>query len=91
MAKIFNWKKGINQKELKIVINTLNNDGIIIFPTDTVYGIGTKIFDIEGIEKIYKIKNRPYNKPLACLCYDINQINSIAYINDSAINYYQVL
>lgn len=58
---------------------------VIIFPTDTVYGIGTKIFDIEGIEKIYKIKNRPYNKPLACLCYDINQINSIAYINDSAI------
>ncbi len=57
---------------------------VIIFPTDTVYGIGTKIFDIEGIKKIYKIKNRSYDKPLACLCYDINQINSIAYINDAA-------
>lgn len=58
---------------------------VIIFPTDTVYGIGTKIFDTEGIEKIYKIKNRSHDKPLACLCYDINQIKDIAYLNEEAI------
>lgn len=58
--------------------------GVIIFPTDTVYGIGCKIFDNESIDKIYKIKNRDYNKPLACLCADINQINEIAYVNDKA-------
>lgn len=57
---------------------------VIIFPTDTVYGIGTPIFDVEGIEKIYSIKNRPKDKPLACLCSDINQIDSIAYLNDKA-------
>ena len=57
---------------------------VIIFPTDTVYGIGTKIFDLEGIERIYKIKNRPKSKPLACLCYDINQIESIANLTENA-------
>ena len=57
---------------------------VIIFPTDTVYGIGTQIFDIEGIERIYKIKNRPKDKPLACLCSNINQIDDIAIIDSSA-------
>ena len=58
---------------------------VIIFPTDTVYGIGTQIFDTLGIKKIYEIKNRPLNKPLACLCYDLAQIQSIAYLDDKAI------
>ncbi|MCR5349885.1 MAG: threonylcarbamoyl-AMP synthase [Acholeplasmatales bacterium] len=54
---------------------------VIIFPTDTVYGIGTPIFDLEGIEKIYEIKKRPKNKPLACLCSSIEQIKSIAKVS----------
>ncbi len=58
---------------------------VIIFPTDTVYGIGTPIFDIEGIKRIYKIKNRPLDKPLACLCSDLDQIKSICKVNDKAI------
>ena len=57
---------------------------VIIFPTDTVYGIGTPIFDLEGIEKIYQIKNRGKDKPLACLCANINQIEEIAVVDDNA-------
>ena len=53
---------------------------VIIFPTDTVYGIGTKIFDIDGINKIYDIKKRPKDKPLACLCSSLEQIKSIAVV-----------
>lgn len=53
---------------------------VIIFPTDTVYGIGTPIFDLDGIKRIYDIKHRPYSKPLACLCANIDQINEIAYV-----------
>ena len=55
---------------------------VIIFPTDTVYGIGTPIFDIEGIEKIYKIKNRSKDKPLACLFSNIGQMEDICYLDD---------
>ena len=57
---------------------------VIIFPTDTVYGIGTQIFDTEGIKRIYEIKNRPLDKPLACLCSNIKQIEDIAIIDDNA-------
>lgn len=52
---------------------------LIIFPTDTVYGIGCHIFDLKNIEKIYEIKKRSKDKPLACLCADLDQIKKIAY------------
>ena len=57
---------------------------VIIFPTDTVYGIGTPIFDIDGINKIYDIKHRSKDKPLACLCASLSQIEDIAVLNDDA-------
>lgn len=57
---------------------------LLIFPTDTVYGIGCSIYDIYNIDRIYEIKKRDKSKPLACLCYDINQIQDIAYVDDLA-------
>ena len=54
---------------------------VIIFPTDTVYGIGCKINDLDGIERIYKIKHRPKEKPLACLCASLDQIKEIAEVD----------
>ena len=44
--------------------NILSNGGLIIFPTETVYGIGCKFDDEEAINKIFKIKNRPASHPL---------------------------
>ena len=63
----------------------LNNNDVIIFPTDTVYGIGAKITDTLALEKIYEIKKRPKDKRLAVLCSSLEDIESIAYLNDDAI------
>lgn len=57
---------------------------VIIFPTDTVYGIGCKLFDTEGIKRIYEIKHRPLDKPLACLCASLEQIEAIAEVTPTA-------
>lgn len=57
---------------------------LIIFPTDTVYGIGCSIFDVDNIKRIYEIKKRDYAKPLACLCANLEQIESIAEVDDNA-------
>ena len=57
---------------------------LVIFPTDTVYGIGCSIYDINNIDRIYEIKKRDKSKPLACLCYDLDQIKSIAYVDELA-------
>lgn len=62
----------------------MNQNKVFIFPTDTVYGIGASIYDKEGMDRIYSIKNRPHNKPLAVLCANLEQINEICYVTDDA-------
>ena len=62
----------------------LDQGDVIIFPTDTVYGIGAKIKDTLALEKIYEIKKRPKDKRLAVLCASISDIDQIAVLNDDA-------
>ncbi len=50
---------------------------VIIFPTDTVYGIGCLYKDEASIKKIYEIKNRDFSKPMVILCADLGQINEL--------------
>lgn len=85
-CKVYDWKEKINEDELQYVINILNNSSVIIFPTDTVYGIGCNCFDDEAIKKIYSLKKRPNNKPINVLCDSLNKIELIAKcLNDKEI------
>jgi L-threonylcarbamoyladenylate synthase len=54
---------------------------IIIFPTDTVYGIGTSIYNGKSLKKIYKIKKRNLNKPISVLFYSLDQIKKIVVLD----------
>ena len=47
---------------VKKAVEVLQNGGIIIFPTDTVYGIGCRLDDEGAIKRVYKIRNRPEEK-----------------------------
>ena len=58
-------------------INAIKNGNIIIFPTDTVYGIGCDPFNADAIEKIYQIKNRQTNKFLPVLGYSKEVLSEI--------------
>ena len=55
-----------DKSSLQIVASVLLDGGILVFPTDTVYGIGC-ILDETAILKLYQIKNRPINQPTAVL------------------------
>ncbi len=55
---------------------------IIIFPTDTVYGLGCSIYDQESLKKIYNIKKRDNNKPISVLFSSLKQIKEIAIIDN---------
>jgi len=79
MSKIFDWKNSINYEELKIVIDTLENDGIIIFPTDTVYGVGCNCFSEKAIKKIFDIKQRLKENPISVLTNNVEKINKVAH------------
>lgn len=50
----------------------------VAFPTDTVYGLGADPFNISSIIKLFEVKGRDFNKPIAILCGDFDQILKIA-------------
>lgn len=60
-------------------------DELVVFETDTVYGLGCKISSENGISKIYNIKKRDNRKPLSILCSSIEQVKTIAILNEEAL------
>ena len=56
----------VMKKDMDLAIKTLNNGNLVIFPTETVYGLGGDATNIDAIRKIYNLKKRPLNNPLIC-------------------------
>lgn len=62
------------QRLIDQAISVLERDGIIIYPTDTVYGLGCSIFSKKGVSRIQQIKNRDPKKPMTLICSSERQI-----------------
>lgn len=82
MTEVYDWQKNINEDELNSCVNKLKNGGIVIFPTETVYGIGANAYNEHSVRKIYEIKKRPDEKPLSILVGNINEIEKYAVISN---------
>jgi tRNA threonylcarbamoyl adenosine modification protein (Sua5/YciO/YrdC/YwlC family) len=65
-------------------IDVLKSGGIIIFPTDTYYGLGCDLFNREGIEQILSIKNETDTKLFSFICSDLKDISKYAKVSDYA-------
>lgn len=74
----YNWKQTTNTDELKIVCNLIKNGEIVIFPTETVYGIGANAYDEKAIGKIFMAKGRPSDNPVIVHISDKKTISEIA-------------
>jgi len=57
-------------EEINNALQTLKNGGLILYPTDTVWGIGCDATNVEAISKVYKLKQRIDSKVLICLVAD---------------------
>lgn len=74
---IYNSKR--NKKEaISQAVFHLKNKDAIVFPTETVYGIGACIFDVGAVEKVFQIKNRPLDKPMAAHISSIEQVSLLS-------------
>jgi tRNA threonylcarbamoyl adenosine modification protein (Sua5/YciO/YrdC/YwlC family) len=69
---------------IKKAADVLRNGGIIIYPTDTVYGLGCDLSNKKGIEKIYDLKKRNRKQPLSFVCSDLKHISEYAKVTDYA-------
>ncbi len=96
MAK--NKPSVINKKNLMLSINAdnpqqrlinrvcavLEEGGLIVYPTDTFYGIGCNLFNKRGIQLIYRLKNRPLKKPFSFLCDSLKEVSRYALVSNYA-------
>ncbi len=77
MAKLIKiYDQNPNPKEIEKVVNVLKNGGLIIYPTDTVYGLGCDICNNKALEKIAKLKNVRLDKAdFSFICYDLSNLS----------------
>ncbi len=65
-----------NQRHIKTVVECLLDGGVIIYPTDTIYGLGCDIFQTKAIERIARIKQvDPAKAQLSFVCYDLSDLS----------------
>ncbi len=79
---LYNWEDEITDEELEEIIKILKNDGVIIFPTDTVYGLACNCYSEKAIARIYEIKKRASYKPISVLTDSIEKIHLVANMNE---------
>lgn len=66
-------------RHIKTVVECLRSGGVIIYPTDTIYGLGCDIFQQKAIEKICRIKKvDPQKAQLSFVCYDLSHLSDFA-------------
>jgi tRNA threonylcarbamoyl adenosine modification protein (Sua5/YciO/YrdC/YwlC family) len=72
-----------HQRYIKMASDILSNNGLISYPTDTVYGLGASIYSKSAVDRIYKIKQVSNTKLLSFICKDIGEISEYAQISNS--------
>jgi len=79
------WEDKPSEAALQKVVNVLKDGGIIIYPTDTVYGLGCDITNSRALEKIAKIKGVKLEKAnFSFVCYDLSNLSDYVKQIDTA-------
>ena len=66
---------------VELAAGVVQRGGIIVYPTDTVYGLGANALRAECVERLFKIKKRPSSKPVPVMIKDIAMAQEIAFLN----------
>lgn len=68
----------VEADKIRMIAGVLQGEGIMAFPTDTVYGLGANCFAKSAIQRIYRLKGRKPSKPLSVLISDRSMVQSLA-------------
>lgn len=78
MENYLDLKNKNEYEKLKRPSQIIKQGGIVVFPTETVYGIGTNGLNEASIKRLYEVKKRPLNKPISLLVSNIEMIEMVA-------------
>jgi len=66
---------------VKEAVSVLESGGVVIYPTDTLYGIGGNALDENIVRRVFEIKERPLTKPLPMIARNMNWVKELVYVN----------
>ena len=75
----------VDRKDIEEVVETLNNGGVVCFPTDTVYGIGVVYDNLDALNRLKLSKGRPDSKPIPLMIGSVSQIDDVAHTNEKIV------
>ena len=78
------------KEEIRKTLGILKNGGVILYPTDTIWGLGCDATNPEAVKRIYDIKKRADNKSMLVLLDDAGKIASYADVPDIALDLIEV-
>lgn len=73
----------VDKKVIGEAVKVLADGGVILYPTDTVYGLGANIFNRKAVKKVYNIKKRSYLKPISLL---VSSKDAIPLVSKASLN-----
>jgi L-threonylcarbamoyladenylate synthase len=73
----------VDKKVIDEAVKVLADGGVILYPTDTVYGLGANIFNRKAVRKVYNIKKRSYLKPISLL---VSSKDAIPLVSKASLN-----
>ncbi|MEM1574556.1 MAG: L-threonylcarbamoyladenylate synthase [Nitrososphaerota archaeon] len=82
--KIIKIRNTIDNDTIEKVKNVLENDGLVIYPTDTLYALGANALSKEAIKKVFEIKGRDYNKPISIALKNLEEAKKYFIFNEIA-------
>jgi len=75
----------MDEQILRRAVEALSNGELVVYPTDTLYGLGADVFNDDAVKKVFKIKKRPLDLPLSVAVSDFDDLEEICFINELAI------
>lgn len=80
------YNENPDERKLASIVKILRDGGVVIYPTDTVYGMGCDLFNSRALERVLSIKGlKAKNHDLSFICYDLSHISEYAKQIDNTI------
>lgn len=77
------WSEELDHRQLESIINELRQGALMVWPTDTLYGVACSALDVKAIERLCRLKNiNPEKTNLSIVCADISQAARYARIDN---------
>ncbi|HQD26798.1 MULTISPECIES: L-threonylcarbamoyladenylate synthase [Methanoculleus] len=69
---------------IDMAVRVLQRDGLVVYPTETVYGLGADALSEDAVMRVYEAKNRPLGKPISVAVSDMEMLRAVAVVDDAA-------